>query len=146
MPLAALSTYPRLTLLAGPAMMNFVPLVAPANQISYDTGAFYNSALGIVVGCAIAGAALRVLPPMPVSVRARRTVAAAEADCAAVRTGAWHPNAAQWRDRMRTRVGTLPPGANPAAFQHLLALFGSGADAMRARAASLPAGAVRDGG
>lgn len=142
-PLAALSTSPRLTLLIGPAVMNFVPLLSPANRISYDTGAFYNSALGIVVGCAIAGVALRVLPPVPVSVRARRTVAVTEADCAAVRMGSWRPTAAQWGDRMRTRTGALPSGANPAAFQQLLNLFSLGAEAVRARAASLPAGAAR---
>lgn len=141
-PLAALSTIPRLTLLVGPATMNLVPLVAPANQISYDPGVFYNSAFGIVAGCAIAGVALRVLPPVSVSVRASRIVAVAEADCAAVRTGAWRPTAVQWRDRMRTRTGTLPSGASPAAFQLLLALFSSGADVIRARAASLPAGAA----
>ncbi len=32
----------------------FVPLLSPANQMSYDTAQFYNTALAIVPGCGAA--------------------------------------------------------------------------------------------
>ena len=43
---------------------NFMPLLAPANQMSYDTAQFYNSALAIFAGCAIAPLSFRLLPPL----------------------------------------------------------------------------------
>jgi uncharacterized membrane protein YccC len=42
---------------------NFVPLLAPANQTSYDTVQFYNAALAIVLGCGAAALSFRLLPP-----------------------------------------------------------------------------------
>ena len=62
-PLAALSTVPALAPYLVAATMNFVPLVGPTNQISFDTAAFYNSALGIVGGCLAGALALVLIPP-----------------------------------------------------------------------------------
>ena len=132
-PLAALSTVPRLTALMLPATFNFVPLVAPANQMSYDPQTFYNSALSIMVGCTLAAVALRTVPPLPVQTRVRRIIGAAKADCAAIRTGAWRPTPAQWCDRMRTRATALPETSMPGAFSEVAALFTAGDEALRSR-------------
>jgi uncharacterized membrane protein YccC len=43
---------------------NFIPLLAPANQESYDTQRFYNSALAIVGGSGAAALSFRLLPPL----------------------------------------------------------------------------------
>src|SRR5260370_5329902 len=43
---------------------NFMPLLSPTNQMSYDTAQFYNSALAIVVGCGVAPLAFRLIPPL----------------------------------------------------------------------------------
>jgi uncharacterized membrane protein YccC len=51
---------------------SFMPLLAPTNQMSYDPGQFYNSALAIVAGCGVAALAFRLLPPLPPAMRARR--------------------------------------------------------------------------
>ena len=41
---------------------NFVPLLAPANQMRYDTVQYYNSALAIVAGSGAAAVSFRLLP------------------------------------------------------------------------------------
>jgi uncharacterized membrane protein YccC len=43
---------------------NFIPLLQPTNQMSFDTVQFYNSALSIFVGCALAMLSFRLLPPL----------------------------------------------------------------------------------
>ena len=55
-----------------PMAGNFVPLLAPANQMRYDTVQFYNSALAIVAGCGAAALAFRLLPPLSRTFRAQR--------------------------------------------------------------------------
>ena len=132
-PLAALSTHPRLSAFIGPATVNFVPLVAPANQMVFNTADFYNSALSILAGCAIAAVALRVVGPLSPSIRTRRILGAAIADCDALRAGTWRPDSAQWSDRMRTRTGSLPSAAGLVEIDQLLLLFGQGARIIQQR-------------
>ncbi len=43
--------------------VNFMPLLAPTNQMSYDTAQFYNIALAIFVGCGTAALSFQLLPP-----------------------------------------------------------------------------------
>ncbi len=137
-PLAVLSTIPRVLALIGPAMINFIPLLAPTNQMTYDTGSFYNASSGIVVGCAIAAVALCVWPPVPLRIRERRVVASAAADCAAIGAAIWRPTPAQWRDRMRTRASGMPEAAEPQSFVQLLVAFSSGDDTLHGGAGSPP--------
>lgn len=132
-PLAALSTNARLTGFIGPATVNFIPLVAPANRMVYDTADFYNSAVSIVAGCTIAAVALRVVGPLSAPLRTRRILAAALADCDALAANTWSPTAAQWADRMRTRTGSLPATAGLAAVNRLLFLFGQGTQTIQQR-------------
>ncbi len=134
-PLAALSTNARLTGFIGPATVNFIPLVAPANRMVYDMADFYNAALGIMAGCTIAALALRVVGPLSAPLRTRRVLAAAMADCDALAAGTWRPTAAQWSDRMRTRIGSLPAAAGPPAVNGLLFLFGQGTRTIQQREA-----------
>ena len=50
-PVGALMAQPWRVSMFTPMAGNFVPLLAPANQTSYDTAQFYNAALAIVLGC-----------------------------------------------------------------------------------------------
>ena len=52
-----------------------MPLVAPANPMSYDTQQFYNSTLAIVSGLGAAALAFRLLPPLSPALRTRRLLA-----------------------------------------------------------------------
>ena len=131
-PMSALSTMPRLAAVLVPAAVNFLPLVAPANQENYDPAAFYNAALSIVFGCGLAIVALRVVAPISAPTRTRRILAAAEADRSSVVRGTWRPTARAWCDRMRTRLASLPSSADPETTGQLLLMFGQGASALDA--------------
>ena len=71
-PLAALSTgtwqKPAITAM----MMNFVPLLAPANLPAYNPAAFINQALAICVGTGAAAIAMRLLPPLSPAIKIGR--------------------------------------------------------------------------
>ncbi len=54
---------------------NFVPLLAPSNQMSYDPQQFYNGALAIVGGLGAAALSFRLLPPLSPAFRTRRLLA-----------------------------------------------------------------------
>ena len=54
---------------------NFVPILGPANQQSYDTQQFYNAALAIVIGISAAAFSFRLIPPLSPAFRTRRLLA-----------------------------------------------------------------------
>ncbi len=62
---------------------NFVPLLAPTNEMSYDPQQFYNSALAIVGGLGAAALSFRLLPPLSPAFRTRRLLALSLARSAA---------------------------------------------------------------
>ena len=50
----------------------FVPVLAPVNQMSYDTVAFYNTAMAIVSGAGAAALSFCLIPPLSPAYRTRR--------------------------------------------------------------------------
>jgi uncharacterized membrane protein YccC len=54
---------------------NVTPLLEPANQASYDPQQLYNAALAIVGGVGATAVGIRLIPPIPPAVRARRLLA-----------------------------------------------------------------------
>jgi uncharacterized membrane protein YccC len=76
-PVGALAAQPWQMAMFTAMVFNFVPLLAPANQMSYDTAEFYNSALAINVGIGMAALSFRVLPPLSPALRTRRLLALA---------------------------------------------------------------------
>ena len=82
-----------------PAIFTFVilfiePLVAPENQMTYDTQQFYNLALAIVVGLGSAALAFHLLPPLSPELRTRRLLALTLRDLRRLtkRPAAWTAN------------------------------------------------------
>ncbi len=70
-PFGALMAQPWQTVMFTAMAANFVPLLAPTNQMSYNTLQFYNTALSILVGSAVAAMSFRLLPPLsPVATNA----------------------------------------------------------------------------
>jgi uncharacterized membrane protein YccC len=59
---------------------NFVPILGPANQQSYDTQQFYNAASAIVAGVGAAACSFRLIPPLSPAFRTRRLLALALRD------------------------------------------------------------------
>jgi len=114
---------------------NFTPLLAPTNQMSYDTAQFYNSSLGIVVGCVIAPLSFRLLPPLPPGLRARRLLALTLRDLRRLAIGPL-PRPEAWQSRLYGRLEALPDQAEPLQRAQLLAALSVGDEIMQLRVIS----------
>src|SRR5271155_372787 len=100
---------------------NFVPLLAPANQTSYDTVQFYNAALAIVLGCGAAALSFRLLPPLSPAKQSERLLALTLRDLRRLATAGIHWRRDDWDNRMYSRLAVLPDQAEPLQRTQLLA-------------------------
>jgi uncharacterized membrane protein YccC len=113
--------------------LSLVPLLAPANQMSYDTQQFYNSALAIVAGIGAAALAFRLLPPLPPALRTRRLLALTLRDLHHLTTGPIPRTASDWESRIYSRLSALPEQAEPLQRAQLLAALSVGTEIIRLR-------------
>jgi uncharacterized membrane protein YccC len=92
-----------------------VPLLAPANQMSYDTLQFYNSALAILAGAGAAALSFRLIPPLSPAFRTRRLLALTLRDLRRLAMGRtfndWHGN--DWESHIHGRLLAMPEEATP---------------------------------
>jgi uncharacterized membrane protein YccC len=112
---------------------NFVPLLQPANQMSYDTQQFYNAALAIVVGCGAAAFSYRLLPPLSPAFRTRRLLALTLRDLRRLMTGPIPRTPEDWEGRMYGRLAALPDAAQPLQRSEMLAAFLVGTEIIQLR-------------
>jgi uncharacterized membrane protein YccC len=115
---------------------NFVPLLAPANLMTYDTQQFYNAASGIVAGIAAAALAFRLLPPLSPRFRTRRLLALTLRELRRLATGPIPPTTHQWEGRIYSRLSALPEKVEPLQRAQLLAAVSVGAAIIRLRRAA----------
>ena len=127
-PVGALMAQPWRTAMFIPMAGNFVPILGPANQMSYDPGQFYNAALAIVGGSAAAAMAFRLLPPLSPAFRARRLLNLTLRDLRRLATGrvSWTPD--DWQGRVYGRLSVLPDEAQPLQRAQLLAALSVGSE------------------
>jgi uncharacterized membrane protein YccC len=113
---------------------NFMPLLSPTNQMTYDTTQFYNTALAIVVGCGVAPVAFSLIPPLSPALRARRLLARSLRDLrrGTIGPARWTPE--DWEARMYGRLAVLPDQAEPIQRARLLATLSVGTEFIRLRA------------
>ena len=121
-----------------PAIFVFVtlfiePLIAPENQMTYDTRQFYNLALAIVVGLGSATLAFHLLPPLSPALRTQRLLALTLRDLRRLtrRPAAWTAN--NWKRRVYSRLSALPAQAEASEIAQLLAALSLGAEIIRLR-------------
>ena len=124
----------------------FVPLLAPANEMSYDTMQFYNAALAIVAGTGAAALSFRLMPPLSPAFRARRLLALTLRDLRRLATGPIPRAPGDWEGRMYGRLAALPDAAEPLQRSQLLAGLAVGTEIIQLRhfASSLGLGADLD--
>ncbi|HUB12502.1 MAG TPA: FUSC family protein [Acetobacteraceae bacterium] len=122
--------HPWLTGLFVAATANFVPILAPANQMSYDTVQFYNQALAIVAGAATAAVSFRLLPPLSPAFRTRRLLALTLHDLRRL-AREWRPS--DWQGRVDGRLSTMPDQATPLQRAQLLAARSAGSAIIQLR-------------
>ena len=100
---------------------NFVPLLAPANPMSYDTVQFYNAAVAIVAGCGVAALSFRLLPPLSPAVRTERLLAFTLRDLRRLATNPRLHTRDEWEGRMHSRLAAVPDAAEPLQRVYLMA-------------------------
>ena len=132
-PVGALMAQPWQAAMFAPMVGNFVPLLAPANEMSYNTLQFYNSALAIVVGCGVAALSFRLLPPLSPALRTRRLLALSLGDLRRVATGSVPRIPEVWESRMYGRLSALPDEAQPLQRGQLIAALSVGAEIIQLR-------------
>jgi uncharacterized membrane protein YccC len=92
---------------------NFIPLLAPANQMTYDTVQFYNSALAIGAGSVAGALSFRLLPPLSPAFRTRRLLALTLRDLRRLATNPARWAREDWEGRTHCRIAALPGAAEP---------------------------------
>jgi uncharacterized membrane protein YccC len=131
----ALSRQPSTIALFSAMGFNFVPLLAPSNQMSYDTAQFYNSSLAIVVGCAAAPLAFVLLPPLSPALRARRLLARTLRDLRRLAIDPVPPTADVWDSRVYGRLAAMPDEAQPLQRAQLMVALSVGSEIIHLRRA-----------
>jgi uncharacterized membrane protein YccC len=132
-PVGALAAQSWQTAVFIPMAANFVPLVAPANVMSYDTAKFSNGALAIIAGTTCAAISFRLLPPLSPAFRTHRLLALSLRDLRHLAAGARWQKRDDWEDRIYGRVEALPDTAEPLQRARLVAALAAGAEILRLR-------------
>jgi uncharacterized membrane protein YccC len=115
----------------------FVPLLAPTNQLSYDTAQFYNDTLAILSGAGTAALFFCIIPPLTPGFRARRLLALTLADLRHLARGrAFH----DWAGRVHSRLSAMPGEATPLQRAHLLAALSLGTEVLQLSSIAAPFG------
>jgi uncharacterized membrane protein YccC len=111
-PAGAMIAQPWNTVVFVAMVANFIPMIGPANQMSYNTTQFYNTALAIVAGCAAGALSFRLIPPISPQLRSQRLLALSLRD---LRRLAADPGRRQepWEGRLYSRIVALPDDAEP---------------------------------
>jgi len=146
-PAGALMAQPWQTAMFTAMAANFVPLLAPANPMSYDTEQFYNAASAIVAGVGAAALSFRLIPPLSPAFRTRRLLALTLRDLHRVARGPIPRTPDEWGGRMYGRFSALPDEAQPLQRSMLLAAFSVGTEIIQLRhiAVGLELGTALDG-
>jgi uncharacterized membrane protein YccC len=123
---------------------NFVPLLAPANQMSYDTVQFYNSALAIVAGCGVAALSFRLLPPLSPAFRVERLLELTLRDLRRLATANVGRLPADWEGRIYKRLVAMPDEAEPLQRAQLLTALSLGHEIIELRRVAPQLGLASD--
>ena len=111
----------------------FIPVLAPANPMSYDTQQFYNASLAIVAGVGAGAFSFRLLPPLSPAFRTRRLLALTLRDLRRLATGRIPDTLTDWEGRMYGRFAVLPDQAQPLQRSQLMAAFCAGTEIIQLR-------------
>jgi uncharacterized membrane protein YccC len=111
----------------------FVPLLAPANPMSYDQQQYYNAALAIIAGAGAGAFSFRLLPPLSPAFRTRRLLALMLRDLRRLATGPLPRTPDDWEGRMYGRFAALPDQAQPLQRSQLMAAFSVGSEIIQLR-------------
>jgi uncharacterized membrane protein YccC len=112
---------------------NFVPLLGPANPMTYDPVQFYNSAVALLSGIGFAMLGLRLLPPMSQATRDRRLLALTLHDLRRLAWGRLPLTVAAWDQRNFGRLSAMQGEADLLPAAQLAAGLSLGGEIIRLR-------------
>jgi len=135
-PMGALLTQPWQTAMFTALAVNFIPFLAPENQMTYDTQQFYNTAVAIVAGSGAAVLAFRLLPPPSPALRTRRLLALTLRDLRRLATGPVPETSEPWERSIYRRLAVLPDEAVALQRAQLLAALAMGTEIVPLRRAA----------
>ena len=104
----------------------FMALLAPENQMNYDTAQYYNSALAVFAGCAAAAFSFRLLPPLSPALRTRRLLVLTLRDLRRLARDPDLRTSDDWEGLLYGRLASLPDEAEPLQRAQLLAALSVG--------------------
>jgi len=104
----------------------FMALLAPENQMTYDTAQYYNSALAVFAGCAAAAFSFRLLPPLSPAMLARRLLVLTLRDLRRLASDPDSRTSDGWEGLLYGRLAALPDKAEPLQRAQLLAALSAG--------------------
>jgi uncharacterized membrane protein YccC len=130
-PLAALSSVPILAPYFIPATLNFVPLLAPTNEMTFDTLSYVNTALGLLTGCAAGGLALILIPHLPPGLQSQRLVDLSIRDVRRLAAGTKNWALHEWQGRIYARMIAMPETAEPIQRSYLVTTLTVGIQLIR---------------
>jgi len=110
-----------------------VPLLGPANQESYDTVQFYNTAMAIVIGLGAATLSFRLLPPLSPAFRTHRLLKLTLRDLRRLTTGPIPRKLDDWEGSVFGRLSVLPDEAEPLQRAQLLTALSVGTEIIQLR-------------
>src|SRR5262249_13235259 len=105
---------------------NFVPVLAPANEMPYDPVQFSTAARAMVAGPIGGAMSFRLLPPLSPAFRTHRLLMLTFRDLRRIATDPAPPPREDWEGRMYSRMAALPDAAQPLQRAHPVAAFGVG--------------------
>ncbi len=132
-PAGALVAQPWQTVTFTAMVLGFVPLLSPANLMSYDPQQFYNFALAIVAGSGAGAVSFRLLPPLSPAFRTRRLLALTLRDLRRLARGPIPRAPGDWEGRIYGRLAALPDAAEPLQRSQLLAALAVGSEIIQLR-------------
>jgi uncharacterized membrane protein YccC len=140
----AVSRQPIATTVLTAMTFNIIPLLAPTNEMNYDTAQYYNSALAIVVGCGVAPLAFWLLPPLSPALRVRRLLALTSRDLRRLAIAPVLPAPDDWDSRIYSRLIALPDQATPLQRAQLVAALSVGAEIIGLRQMAMHLGTTAE--
>ncbi|HET6390189.1 FUSC family protein [Hyphomicrobium sp.] len=132
-PIGALSVVPLFAPVFIPATVNFMPLFAPTNVMTFDPQNYLNTALGLVAGCVAGGIALVLIPHPSPAHRAQRLVDLSIRDLRRLAAGRRRWTFTQWQGRIYSRLAALPEEADPVQRSRLVSTLPVGVQLIRLR-------------
>ncbi|HEX6443222.1 MAG TPA: FUSC family protein, partial [Stellaceae bacterium] len=112
---------------------NFVPLLSPANQQTYDTQQFYNTASAIVIGVGVGACSFRLIPPLSPAFRTRRLLGLTLRDLRRLARSRIWQTLEEWEGRIYGRLSAVPDAAGPLPGTRILAALFVGTEIIQLR-------------